>query len=337
METISDRNARLVREYLSWLKNQKRARGVTLYNYASALEKYLADIGDTPLEDVSTQRMEAWMQRPRAGRAHGTVGSASTLQKEVAILRAAYKYLHAAGRISRNPTLLLVAPKVHNRQPKAIPDELWSRVWGCTALSDDARVVLGLGFFGGLRRREIMAVGPHHFFPAAEKLVAFMRKGGDEDALPYGELLSVFEEQLPHLIPGGREGFIEPLHRMIDERRGRSHLIPWADKSPTTDWAAHVHEVAEGMADPHRLYKRMPKWLALAGVPRNAFTPHALRHSFATNLLRAGLPLPMVSNLANHTSVQVTMRYLKLGGNELGEWRSTHQQPTLKRGIDRLN
>ena len=55
-----------------------------------------------------------------------------------------------------------------------------------------------------------------------------------------------------------------------------------------------------------------------ANVPHIA--PHQLRHSCATNLLRAGLPLPIASNLLNHANVHTTMRYMKAGGDELSEW-----------------
>src|SRR5699024_3169947 len=54
--------------------------------------------------------------------------------------------------------------------------------------------------------------------------------------------------------------------------------------------------------------KRLRGFLNRVGAP-DAFTPHGLRHSFVTNLLRAGMPIEMVSELANHPDLSVTMRY----------------------------
>jgi hypothetical protein len=37
-------------------------------------------------------------------------------------------------------------------------------------------------------------------------------------------------------------------------------------------------------------------------------------------MVRAQVPLPIVSRLMNHTSVETTMRYVKAGSGELAEW-----------------
>jgi hypothetical protein len=42
-----------------------------------------------------------------------------------------------------------------------------------------------------------------------------------------------------------------------------------------------------------------------------------------TNLLRAGVPIHLVSVLANHSGIGVTMRYAKLGGQDLRDFRRT--------------
>jgi integrase/recombinase XerC len=50
-------------------------------------------------------------------------------------------------------------------------------------------------------------------------------------------------------------------------------------------------------------------------------TPHQLRHSAATNLVRAGIPIHLVSSLMNHSNVQTTMGYVSSGGEQLAEWK----------------
>jgi integrase/recombinase XerD len=48
-------------------------------------------------------------------------------------------------------------------------------------------------------------------------------------------------------------------------------------------------------------------------------TPHALRHSFVTNLLRADVPLHVVASLAGHRDVSTTMRYAAIAVDPLAD------------------
>ena len=42
------------------------------------------------------------------------------------------------------------------------------------------------------------------------------------------------------------------------------------------------------------------------------YTPHVMRHTTATHLIEAGVPLPIVKNILGHSSIQTTQIYLDL-------------------------
>jgi len=46
-------------------------------------------------------------------------------------------------------------------------------------------------------------------------------------------------------------------------------------------------------------------------------TPHRLRHTFATEMLRAGASLPTVMHLLGHNSITMTLRYVQITQNDL--------------------
>lgn len=54
------------------------------------------------------------------------------------------------------------------------------------------------------------------------------------------------------------------------------------------------------------------KYLRLAGLAHKGYTIHCLRHTFASELLNAGMRLECVQQLLGHTSIEVTRRYARL-------------------------
>jgi site-specific recombinase XerD len=55
----------------------------------------------------------------------------------------------------------------------------------------------------------------------------------------------------------------------------------------------------------------MTDYLKLAGITK-AYSPHSLRHTFATQLLNAGASLEVVKELMGHRSLDMTLRYTQL-------------------------
>ena len=55
----------------------------------------------------------------------------------------------------------------------------------------------------------------------------------------------------------------------------------------------------------------MNRYLAAAELPRH-YSPHCLRHTFATQLLNAGVSLEVLKELMGHHSIRLTLRYAQL-------------------------
>lgn len=54
------------------------------------------------------------------------------------------------------------------------------------------------------------------------------------------------------------------------------------------------------------------KYLQMAGLQHSGYTLHCLRHTFATDLLNAGMRLECLQVLLGHTNLEVTRRYARL-------------------------
>ena len=56
----------------------------------------------------------------------------------------------------------------------------------------------------------------------------------------------------------------------------------------------------------------LKKYLQMAGLKHSGYTLHCLRHTFATELLNAGMRLECLQVLLGHTNLEVTRRYARL-------------------------
>jgi integrase/recombinase XerD len=54
------------------------------------------------------------------------------------------------------------------------------------------------------------------------------------------------------------------------------------------------------------------KYLCSAGLGHKGYTIHCLRHTFASELLNAGMRLECLQKLLGHTSIEITRRYARL-------------------------
>ena len=59
------------------------------------------------------------------------------------------------------------------------------------------------------------------------------------------------------------------------------------------------------------MQRGMARYLRSAGITRR-YSPHTLRHTFATQLLNAGASLEVVKELMGHRSITLTLRYAQV-------------------------
>ena len=87
-------------------------------------------------------------------------------------------------------------------------------------------------------------------------------------------------------------------------------------------------------------YDRMRKALAHAASQagcRAHVTPHKLRHSFATEMIRAGVSLPALMCLLGHKSIRMTLSYVQVTPNDLHQkYRQARQNIASKYLLPKL-
>lgn len=310
----------MCRAYLAWLAKRGRAN-VTVYQYAEKLEQFCRFVEDRPFGGLVLADLETWIDRPRIRRAHGAQGADATKSKDVVVLRGLWRYLVQHGHLAFDLTAELQAPSIRNHNPRAIPPDVWAKFW-TAELDDVERVVYGLGFFCGLRREEICRLEPRHFDTTEGRIVHFQRKGDRNSkatgVVPYLSCARLFGERRPDLI-GMPETFLLPLDALLGAREGAQWLIPWGEHNGGKRRPDKPGPPL-GQTNPDQINRRLQLRLRRLGLPERIFTPHALRHSFVTYMLKMDVPLPVVSRLSGHASVNVTMRYATIADDPLAEF-----------------
>jgi site-specific recombinase XerD len=84
--------------------------------------------------------------------------------------------------------------------------------------------------------------------------------------------------------------------------------------------ATHCNLLLPFRGGHHGAYSALSKALKQAAQQAGCsqrITPHRLRHTYATEMLRAGASLPEVMDLLGHNTVTMTLRYVQVTQNDL--------------------
>lgn len=270
------------------------AASLRLGRHISALscpneERYVTD-DELHWADVTLFDLEAFVRAALFG--SGAAPSQSTRRKRAYALKAFFDFLADHDVVERSVALRLRGPGVQIGKPKPIPDDVWLSIWDQNMGIDD-RVLLGLGYYVGLRRHEMIGVGPQHFDLGRRRVSGFVRKGGKTNDVVYGKNLDLIRTKLPHLAVRLDE-FERDLATLVRSRAFEARLLALTE---------HV-----GINDPDSSINR--RLTALSSRCRIHVTPHQMRHSFGTNLLRAGVPAIVVADQMAHANLETTRGYL---------------------------
>ncbi|WP_380175363.1 site-specific tyrosine recombinase XerD [Kineococcus sp. DHX-1] len=299
---------RAVRDYLGHLHVERGLSENTLGAYRRDLARYvrfLAARGVTDPDEVDEATVSAFVVALRSGEDGGAPLTASSAARTASAVRGWHRFLHAEGRSAADPAVLVRPPAPPRRLPAALTLEEVERLLETAGLGADGpqaavplrdRALLELLYGCGARISEAVGLDVDDVSPEVlgeTGVVRLRGKGSKERVVPVGSYAQAALERYvvrarPHLAAQGRGN---PA-LFLNTRGGRlSRQSAWA-----------VLQSAAGRA----------------GITR-AVSPHTLRHSFATHLLRGGADVRVVQELLGHASVTTTQVYTLVTADNLRE------------------
>jgi len=275
-----------VGEFLLDLSAYRGCADSTVTTYAGDLRGFLSYLAPTGLSrppQVTRHVMQDYV-RSLCGREPKL--SPKTIRRKVACASAFFNYLMDEGHIESNPAHRLTLPKAEKVLPVSLSREETRRL---VAAADTpwTRCLIVLLLTCGLRRAEVSSIELGDInWEHAQLLVR--GKGNKQRLVP------LTEKTLTAL-----RSYVPP------EQRNNGHS---SKRLFLSRWGQPIH--------PRVVNQMFNRVRQAAGMPH--LTPHKLRHTCATQLLREGKDIAMVRDFLGHTNIETTGGYLH---SDLGRMR----------------
>ncbi len=291
---------RYKRQFLEYLEIEKGRSLKTVENYDRYLTRFLrySEV-KTPAEinEDAVRAFRLWLNRQPV--ANKNSDEPATLKKKtqnyyLIALRSFLKYLLRREISTLSPERIELA-KIPERSLKLITDAELVRLLeapdGQDLKSLRDRALLQLLFSTGLRVSELCRLGRDLDLSGDELSI---RGKGDKVRVVF-------------LSPAAKEAVAEYLAKRED--MSEYLFIPLGHR---------VRETAPGPLTPRSVERLIKHYAIKAGISKQV-TPHTIRHSFATDLLRNGADLRSVQLLLGHSHINTTQIYTHLTDHQLRE------------------
>lgn len=298
-KTITD----IVKSYTRYLKLERNYSPNTLAAYQSDLSWLLSFCEQQEMNplDVRLDDLQHF-----AVQLHEHQIGPTSQARILSGIRSFYKYLLLSGEIEQDPTELLESPHLGERLPEVLSTDEIDQIQKCIDLSKPEgqrnKTIIEVLFSCGLRVSELVNLKLSNLY-LEEGFVRVMGKGSKERLVPISskairELKYWFMDRNLMKIQQGEEDYV------FLNRRGK-HLT-------------------------RTMILIMLKRQAVAAGITKTISPHTLRHSFATELLKGGADLRAIQAMLGHESIGTTELYMHIDTTTLREEILQHHPRNMK-------
>lgn len=302
-KTITD----IVKSYTRYLKLERNYSPNTLAAYQNDLSWLLSFCEQQEMNPLDMQLED--LQHFAIQLHEHQIGPTSQA-RILSGIRSFYKYLLLSGSIEQDPTELLESPHLGERLPEVLSTDEIDQIQKSIDLSKPEgqrnKTIIEVLFSCGLRVSELVNLKLSNLY-LEEGFVRVMGKGSKERLVPISskavrELQYWFVDRNLMKIQQGEEDYV------FLNRRGK-HLT-------------------------RTMILIMLKRQAVAAGITKTISPHTLRHSFATELLKGGADLRAIQAMLGHESIGTTEIYMHIDTTTLRKEILQHHPRNMKEKDD---
>ena len=291
-----------VRVFLDYLTSERglsdntvSAYGNDLYQMADLLE----EMGDLPDGDRGWESVDQPMLTQYALSLQERGYSATTRSRKIASVKALFNFLFEEGIVTQDPTESLASPRIGRALPKSLSEEEISLLIqeassGGSLESHRDTAMIEIMYATGMRVSEMVHLAIEDL-NLKEKYVRCLGKGSKERLISLHDHAAVI---------------LDTYLRDV-----RPQLLAQRKKGGAREGTLFLNRRGEQLT-------RQGFWLILKECGKRAsiettITPHTLRHSFATHMLKGGAPLRYLQELLGHASISTTQVYTHLAQEQV--------------------
>jgi site-specific recombinase XerD len=299
----------LITDYLEHLEVEKQRSINTVKNYHLYLGRFATwakHLGLTTPEQLKTdhiQKYRTWLARLED--ANGDILSPQTQAYHGIALRSFLRYL-ARRDIETVSAEKVELPKMSLPSVSFLEEDEYARIIeeikGSSPADRRDRAIFECLFSTGLRVSELCRLNRSRL--NLERGEVTVRGKGKKERLVFLDDKSV-----------------AALHDYLDSRSDDDDAVFIRHRA-----TAHDANLEKGLRlTPRSIQRLVAKRAATAGITKT-ITPHTLRHTFATDLLRNGADLRAVQDMLGHSSITTTQRYTHVTNQRLREVHNRHHR-----------
>ncbi|MHA1198906.1 MAG: tyrosine-type recombinase/integrase [Candidatus Heimdallarchaeaceae archaeon] len=265
--------ANFLEEFLTSLTSERNLSIHTVKNYRSDLYHFFNEI-KTPFDEIKSRHYRRYVNQLTENNF-----SAATRKRRLMALRSFYKFLIIENEIDFNPLIRFSSPKIEQRLPTFVTleelEQMISQGESIDVNFERNRLILEFLFNTGVRVSEMTQITKQDI--SKDGVIRVFGKGGRERSVIY-----VNKEML-------------------------ISTLEYVDQQSSKFLFETKPGIALSISQIQLIIKRYGSFIG-----KDDLSPHKLRHSFATHMLKEGLNIRSVQNLLGHKSLNTTQIYLNI-------------------------
>ncbi len=280
-----------IEEYKNYLLIDKKYSNNTVDSYTTELKKYYDYLKEQKiyLKEVNSSDIKEYLKYLKKNEL-----TEKSIAHSISVIRSFYKFLIIEKYIKNNPSLDLELPKLTKTLPKVLSEEEVLKLLDIDLkdkFSYRNKAMIELMYGTGLRVSELVNLKVTDL-DLENCIVRTIGKGSKERIIPLGDYTLYYLDI-----------YIKEYRNLLIKKENNDYLF------------LNNH----GKKMTRQGFFKILKTIAKEKNIETSFSPHTLRHSFATHLLNGGADLRSIQEMLGHSNISTTQIYTHVSNKKLKE------------------